>query len=510
MSGCLNEDLSQCAGVGDLLSGSWELTQRIFENLSFREVARLRAVCKLWADVGAKILERRRKLHYLTVHPHHVPTTEGKVIISSTSPITLFEKFFEHIVSKPRYCIGFCNEDWLHKGDVFTRDREKEKVRLAQYILGSLPSTCDFRLISASGIIGTVEQNYQGHLLESANSMNQELLSLLYSKDQEEGGLNKNKDQEEGRPCKRSRRCSTTESLDNDRPENSPDTSTSNESSLSGSENLNKSSVGYSIEVEARWNSSSTQAEAVTLLLIPHHPGVKLKFFHISEESFFKEYRQEESSTEKLVITPEEFNGITSLSPEDDLKALLFFDVGLDEGFTSAFITSALHRQNYKMAVGGGVVECFDCGKEDPRKVTSQSNLGIAVCGPNVMAVSVIIPKSVGNPKNLDDYMKQLKSCGLPEGQSLAFMFTCCGRGFSWYRRRGNPWFDYNNVETKAFRKFFPNTPVFGFFGGGEIGMPFLPKFNESNDETEEVPSKKWKRRLFHQFTTVIVLLSFL
>ncbi|XP_068204673.1 uncharacterized protein [Palaemon carinicauda] len=134
MSVYVKEDLSQCAGVGDLLSGSWELTLRIFENLSFREVARLRAVCKLWADVGAKILERRRKLHYLTVHPHNVSTTEGKVIISNTPPVTLFEKFFEYIVSKPRYCIGFCNEDWIHKGEVFTRDREKGVYSIANFV----------------------------------------------------------------------------------------------------------------------------------------------------------------------------------------------------------------------------------------------------------------------------------------------------------------------------------------------------------------------------------------
>lgn len=53
--------------------------QKIFENLNFHEISRLRSVCKTWADVGAKILEKRRRLHYLTIHPHDIPTTEGKV-----------------------------------------------------------------------------------------------------------------------------------------------------------------------------------------------------------------------------------------------------------------------------------------------------------------------------------------------------------------------------------------------------------------------------------------------
>lgn len=505
-------------GLGDVLSGSWELTQRIFENLSFREVARLRAVCKLWADVGAKILEKRRKLHYLTVHPHHVPTTEGKVVIGGSSPSNMLEKFFEHIVSKPRYCIGFCNEDWLARADVFSRENEKENVSLAQYLLGSLPSTCDFQLVSASGIIGTVEQSYQGHWLESANSVNQEILSFLCRKEQE-GRIH----------SKRRRRTSLDKlSSDHERPGEATDTNDaaagvrvpavpsheSTSSDLAGNDigdNVRKRScVGYSIEVEARWNQSSRQADAITLLLIPHHPGVKLTFFHISEDSFFKDYRREEVNCDDLVITTEEFNGVTSLSHDDDLKALLLFDVGLDEAFTNAFLQSAIVRQNRKLVIGGGIVECIDSGKADPKRDPTLINLGIAVSGPNVMAASVVIPKYVGNPKSLDDYMKQLKMCGLPEDQSLAFMFTCCGRGYMWYRRRGNPWFDYNNVETKAFRKMFPNTPVFGFFGGGEIGCAYLPKFNEFEVETDEAPPKKRKSKLFHQFTTVVVLLSFL
>ncbi|XP_037797840.1 F-box only protein 22-like [Penaeus monodon] len=110
------------------------------------------------------------------------------------------------------------------------------------------------------------------------------------------------------------------------------------------------------------------------------------------------------------------------------------------------------------------------------------------------------------------DYATKLKSCGLPEDQSLAFMFTCCGRGYSWYRRRGNPWFDYHNVETKAFRQAFPNTPIFGFFGGGEIGLCHFPKFNstEADEDMGVRYKKRKKKKLFHQFSTIIVLLSFL
>lgn len=62
------------------------------------------------------------------------------------------------------------------------------------------------------------------------------------------------------------------------------------------------------------------------------------------------------------------------------------------------------------------------------------------------------------------------------------------------------------NVESRAFRKVFPNTPIFGFFGRGELGITHLPRFPEG----EETAPVKRKKKPFHQFSTIIVLLSFL
>nr|XP_045612307.1 uncharacterized protein LOC123766892 [Procambarus clarkii] len=551
--------------IGNLLSGSWELTQKIFENLSYREVSRLRCVCRIWADVGSKILEKRRKIHYLTIHPHSIPTTEGKVALGEASPRCLFEGFFEHIVSKPRYCIAFCSEDWLSKPDVFNIKEKDENLTLLQYISGSLPSSCELGLVSATGVIGTVENNYQGHWLESASSMNQEILSYLYGKEKEKRKPNKwskRHDNTEKMECQKkeeispnvpspntssqnisSQNISSTSTSSQNIPTNtssqnilsnsslptisspnmSPENTSQNEgvslgSSCSSSsdatntvvttgEPVKRSSVGYSIEVEQN-STSLRQADAVSVLLIPHHPGVQLKFFRICDEKFFKDFRKDEDACcENLTITADELNHLTSMSHDDQLKALLIFDAGLEEGFTEAIIQSALLRQNHKLALGGGVADSVYTGKNAS---FSQSSFGIAVCGPNVMAASVVIPKYINNPKGLVEFMKELKSCGLPEDQSVAFMFSCCGRGYSWYRRRGNPWFDYHNVETKAFRQFFPNTPIFGFFGGGEIGLNHFPKFCEREKEDEGVPHKKRKKKMFHQFSTIIVLISFL
>lgn len=167
------------------------------------------------------------------------------------------------------------------------------KLTLAEYLRGSLPKTCEFGLFSATGIIGTVENNYQGHWLESANNLNHIILSFLH--DEEKDGqrakrscLRRNSDETQAREDL-SGLPSPTVSEQNASASPNP-SSQSSGASAKEEANVKRSRVGYSIEVEARWSTSLRQADAVSLLLIPHHPGVKLKFFSISMESFLKRF----------------------------------------------------------------------------------------------------------------------------------------------------------------------------------------------------------------------------
>lgn len=165
--------------IGNLLCGSWELVQKILENLSYYEVSKLRLVCRIWADVGEMILAKRRPLHYLTIHPHCIPTTHGKVAIGEASPASLLEGFFMHIVSKPRYCLAFCNANWLYRTDIFDHTGRTVPITITEYLHERLPLSCDLGVVSATGIIGTVETAYQGHWLQCARNMNQEILNFL-------------------------------------------------------------------------------------------------------------------------------------------------------------------------------------------------------------------------------------------------------------------------------------------------------------------------------------------
>ena len=84
--------------------------------------------------------------------------------------------------------------------------------------------------------------------------------------------------------------------------------------------------------------------------------------------------------------------------------------------------------------------------------------------------------------------------------------------GSNFYKRK-------HNVESEAFRQIFPQTPLIGIFGQGEIGLTYLP--NEKSIDTFSDPSASKRRKLqeeerlthqdfSHSFTTVFVLISFL
>lgn len=170
-------------------------------------------------------------------------------------------------------------------------------MTLIQYINGSLPSPCEFGLVCATGVIGTVENNYQGHWLESANSMNQEILSFFCGREKRERRLTpccwrprtvKESGSQNQEELSQNTVSSQREGVST-RSQNSTCCSSSEATDTGVNTNEKRSSVGYSIEVEQN-STSLGQSDAISLLLIPHHPGVQLKFFHICDEKFLKEY----------------------------------------------------------------------------------------------------------------------------------------------------------------------------------------------------------------------------
>lgn len=87
--------------------------------------------------------------------------------------------------------------------------------------------------------------------------------------------------------------------------------------------------------------------------------------------------------------------------------------------------------------------------------------------------------------------MLQLKSSVFPFEKSLAFAFSCIGRSFDL------------DIEMSLFHSIFPSTPLLGLVGNGEIGLDYV-----TGAQSSDTPSKKRRLQLYHNYSTIVVLLG--
>lgn len=117
--------------------------------------------------------------------------------------------------------------------------------------------------------------------------------------------------------------------------------------------------------------------------------------------------------------------------------------------------------------------------------------VGLALSGPKVQGASVLLDQGINNPKEAESTIRRLKAAKIPERNTLGFMFACVGRGQNYYNQA--------NVEADAFHKVFPNTPLFGLFGNGELGCDRIVKDDYTLCDAD-------MGSLQHEYTTVMTL----
>lgn len=106
----------------------------------------------------------------------------------------------------------------------------------------------------------------------------------------------------------------------------------------------------------------------------------------------------------------------------------------------------------------GGLVESFLMVDNEVRNT---GVVGLAISG-NVEAISMVHHGETA--EGVQQSLKQLRKSGIScEKNTACFMVSCVGRGEKFYNAK--------NVETKIFRQEFPDIPVVGFFGNGELGL---------------------------------------
>ncbi|XP_075966196.1 F-box only protein 22 [Anarhichas minor] len=218
------------------------------------------------------------------------------------------------------------------------------------------------------------------------------------------------------------------------------------------------------------------EGEAGFAIMFPSIEGVHIKPFHFCKKSISPTALKEAG----LVDNPE-------------LRVVLIFVYEAYKTGGVHFLSQILEPlAKSKALIAGGLVESVF---SPPRHCCSQGSygvVGLALSGPKVQGASVLLDQEVSNPKAAEATIQRLKAAKIPERNTLGFMFACVGRGQNYYHNQAN-------VEADAFHKVFPNTPLFGLFGNGEIGCDRIVKDDYTLCDTDT-------DSLQHEYTTVMTL----
>ncbi len=290
--------------------------------------------------------------------------------------------------------------------------------------------------------------------------------------------------------------------------------------------------AGLSVEME---NLSSTTKPAAAMVLLPSRPDVKIIPFKV-EESLSG--RMQEAlggddggwKTKNPNFRRALLNHATSgrLESDDRVKCVIALTNSPEIPHTRLVLQEIGQRTGDKFALGGAIghlphisTELLAAGtlslmeRERTYELEEQEDCaassGLIIAGDGVEAASVLLDSDVRNEKKVAAVLSRLKGPWL-DGRAVdasntcAFMFACCGRGAGLYRGK-------KNVESRVFQRLFPGVPLIGAFGGGEIGLDYIPNL-QSEDDQGDAKSDKPKKLLssddiLHSYTTVFVMLSF-
>ncbi|XP_047218860.1 F-box only protein 22 [Girardinichthys multiradiatus] len=221
------------------------------------------------------------------------------------------------------------------------------------------------------------------------------------------------------------------------------------------------------------------EGEAGFAVMFPSTEGVHIKPFHFCKKTISLSAMKEAG----LVDNPE-------------LRVVLLFIYEAYKSGGARFLNQILEPlTNSKALIAGGLVEGVFAPPKDCCSKGAYGVIGLALSGRKVQAASVLLDQDVGNAKEAEATVRRLKAARIPERNTLGFMFACVGRGQNYYHNQ-------HNVEADAFHKVFPNTPLFGLFGNGEIGCDRIVKddYTLCNSESDT---------LQHEYTTVMTLVHF-
>nr|XP_046238523.1 F-box only protein 22 [Scatophagus argus] len=218
------------------------------------------------------------------------------------------------------------------------------------------------------------------------------------------------------------------------------------------------------------------EGEAGFAIMFPNMDGVHIKPFHFCKKSISPTALKEAG----LVDNPE-------------LRVVLIFVYEAYKSGGARFLRQILEPlAKSKALIAGGLVESVFSPARQCCNQGAYGVVGLALSGPKVQGASVLLDQDISSPKAAEATIRRLKAAKIPERNTLGFMFACVGRGHNYYNNQ-------SNVEADAFHKVFPNTPLFGLFGNGEIGCDRIIKDDYTLCDTDT-------DSLQHEYTTVMTL----
>ncbi|XP_039094106.1 F-box only protein 22 isoform X1 [Hyaena hyaena] len=221
-------------------------------------------------------------------------------------------------------------------------------------------------------------------------------------------------------------------------------------------------------------------------LLFPQIEGIKIQPFHFTKDPKNLTLERHRLTEVGLLDNPE-------------LRVVLVFGYNCCKVGASNYLQRVVSTfSDMNVILAGGQVDNLASLTSDknPLDIDATGVVGLSFSGHRIQSATVLLNEEVNDEKTAEAAMQRLKAASIPEQNTIGFMFACVGRGFQYYRAKGN-------VEADAFRKYFPSVPLFGFFGNGEIGCDrivtgnfILKKCNEMKDDD-----------LFHSYTTIMTLI---
>lgn len=134
---------------------------------------------------------------------------------------------------------------------------------------------------------------------------------------------------------------------------------------------------------------------------------------------------------------------------------------------TAIFMIS---RDRYESLWGGNVGNLAVCRCDENGKLCNEpmAFIGILISGPSVRSWCIVVGRNYNTKEKVEAKLKLLKHEVKLRKHSIGFMFACYARGESMFGEK--------DVESTIFKKLFPEVPLIGSSGDGEIGEGTIGK----------------------------------